>query len=69
MPRVSLPGPGKATPQTAACPVFPPSCRHCEALAGRILAEEHIAYSKARSRVASGNYVLEGRRDVLRAAK
>ena len=35
-------------------------------LAGRILAEEHIAYSEAISRVASGEYELRGRRFVKR---
>jgi phosphoribosylglycinamide formyltransferase-1 len=35
-------------------------------LAERILAEEHIAYSEAIGRVVSGDYVLDGRRFVLR---
>lgn len=36
-------------------------------LAERILAEEHIAYSEAVARVASGEYVIEGRRYIKRA--
>lgn len=36
-------------------------------LAERILTEEHIAYSEAIARVASGKYVIEGRRYVKRA--
>lgn len=36
-------------------------------LAERILAEEHIAYSEAIARVASGKYRIEGRRYVQRA--
>lgn len=36
-------------------------------LAERILAEEHIAYSEAIARVASGDYAMEGRRFVKRA--
>ncbi len=36
-------------------------------LAGRILVEEHIAYSEAIARVASGNYEVHGRRYVRRA--
>ena len=35
-------------------------------LAGRILAEEHIAYSEAIGRVASGEYEIRGRRFVTR---
>ncbi|HWE84709.1 MAG TPA: phosphoribosylglycinamide formyltransferase [Terracidiphilus sp.] len=35
-------------------------------LAGRILAEEHIAYSEAIARVAGGNYQVQGRRYVRR---
>ena len=35
-------------------------------LAGRILAEEHIAYSEAIARVASGEYEIRGRRYVKR---
>lgn len=35
-------------------------------LAGRILAEEHIAYTEAIARVASGRYEIQGRRYVLR---
>jgi phosphoribosylglycinamide formyltransferase-1 len=36
-------------------------------LAGRILAEEHIAYSEAIARVASGEYEIRGRRYVKRS--
>lgn len=36
-------------------------------LADRILAEEHIAYSEAIARVASGDYEIQGRRYVKRA--
>ena len=36
-------------------------------LAERILAEEHIAYSEAIARVASGKFALEGRRYIRRA--
>jgi phosphoribosylglycinamide formyltransferase 1 len=36
------------------------------ALSARILAEEHIAYTEAISRVLSGDYVVEGRRYVRR---
>ena len=39
-----------------------------QSLAERILAEEHIAYSEAIARVASGRYELRGRRYVLRTA-
>jgi phosphoribosylglycinamide formyltransferase-1 len=35
-------------------------------LAGRILAEEHIAYSEAIALVASGEYEIRGRRFVRR---
>jgi len=35
-------------------------------LAGRILAEEHLAYSEAIGRVASGEYEVRGRRFVKR---
>jgi phosphoribosylglycinamide formyltransferase 1 len=35
-------------------------------LAGRILAEEHVAYSEAIARVAGGEYEIRGRRFVLR---
>lgn len=37
-----------------------------DTLAARILAEEHLAYSEAIARVASGNYVFRGRRYVQR---
>ncbi len=37
-------------------------------LAGRILAEEHIAYSEAIAMVAGGQYEIEGRRYVKRSA-
>jgi phosphoribosylglycinamide formyltransferase-1 len=33
-------------------------------LAGRILAEEHIAYTEAIARIASGEYEIAGRRYV-----
>ena len=36
-------------------------------LAGRILAEEHIAYSEAIARVASGDWEIQGRRYVRRS--
>jgi phosphoribosylglycinamide formyltransferase-1 len=36
------------------------------ALAERILAEEHVAYSEAIGMVASGDYEIEGRRFVRR---
>lgn len=36
-------------------------------LAGRILAEEHTAYSEAIARVASGEYEIQGRRYLRRA--
>ena len=49
-----------------AIPVFQED--DAQSLAGRILAEEHIAYSEAIARVASGRYQLEGRRYVLRTA-
>jgi phosphoribosylglycinamide formyltransferase-1 len=35
-------------------------------LSARILAEEHIAYSDAITRVLSGEYVIEGRRYLKR---
>jgi phosphoribosylglycinamide formyltransferase 1 len=49
-----------------AIPVFAED--DAQSLAGRILAEEHIAYSEAIARVASGRYQLEGRRYVPRTA-
>ena len=48
-----------------AIPVLPADDAHT--LAERILAEEHIAYSEAIARVASGQYEIQGRRYVLRA--
>lgn len=47
-----------------AIPVFEEDDAHT--LAARILAEEHIAYSEAIARVASGRYQLQGRRYVPR---
>jgi phosphoribosylglycinamide formyltransferase-1 len=38
------------------------------ALAGRILAEEHVAYSEAIGMVASGEYEIKGRRFVKRSS-
>jgi phosphoribosylglycinamide formyltransferase-1 len=40
---------------------------HAHSLAQRILVEEHIAYSEAIARVASGEYEIRGRRYVKRA--
>ena len=40
---------------------------NAHSLAGRILAEEHIAYSEAIARVAGGEYEIRGRRFVMRA--
>ncbi len=48
-----------------AIPVLPKDDAH--SLAERILAEEHIAYSEAIARVASGDYEIQVRRYVLRA--
>jgi phosphoribosylglycinamide formyltransferase-1 len=45
-----------------AIPVFESDDAH--SLAGRILAEEHIAYTEAIARVASGEYEIRGRRYV-----
>ena len=45
-----------------AIPVLPTDDAH--SLADRILAEEHIAYSEAIARVASGRYQIQGRRYV-----
>jgi phosphoribosylglycinamide formyltransferase-1 len=39
-----------------------------DTLSARILAEEHVAYSEAIARVASGNYAFRGRRYVQRNA-
>ncbi len=50
-----------------AIPVFEED--DAQSLAERILAEEHIAYSEAIARVASGRYELQGRRYVLRAGR
>jgi len=47
-----------------AIPVLPQDDAH--SLADRILAEEHIAYSEAIARVASGQYEIQGRRYVPR---
>jgi phosphoribosylglycinamide formyltransferase-1 len=47
-----------------AIPVLPADDAH--SLAGRILAEEHIAYSEAIARVAGCQYEIQGRRYVLR---
>jgi phosphoribosylglycinamide formyltransferase-1 len=47
-----------------AVPVLEPDDAH--ALAERILVEEHIAYSEAIARVASGKYEIRGRRFVLK---
>ena len=38
-------------------------------LAERILAEEHLAYSEAIARVASGEYEIRGRRYVKRSSQ
>ena len=48
-----------------AIPVLPADDSH--SLADRILAEEHIAYSEAIARVASGRYQIQGRRYVPHA--
>ncbi len=48
-----------------AIPVLPEDDAH--SLGRSILAEEHIAYSDAIARVASGEYEIQGRRYVLRA--
>jgi phosphoribosylglycinamide formyltransferase-1 len=45
-----------------AIPVLPTD--DAQTLADRILAEEHIAYSEAIARIASGNYEIQGRRYV-----
>jgi phosphoribosylglycinamide formyltransferase-1 len=45
-----------------AIPVFESDDAH--SLADRILAEEHIAYTEAIARVASGEYEIRGRRYV-----
>ncbi len=47
-----------------AIPFLPADDAH--SLADRILAEEHIAYSEAIARVASGDYEIEGRRYIPR---
>ncbi len=47
-----------------AIPILPMDDAH--SLADRILAEEHIAYSEAIARVASGQYEIQGRRYVTR---
>ena len=42
---------------------------NAHSLAARILAEEHIAYTEAIARVASGNYEIRGRRFVKRTTQ
>ncbi len=50
-----------------AIPVLPTDDAH--SLAGRILAEEHIAYAEAIGRVTSGDYEIQGRRFVPRTPR